>query len=127
MKPNDDYGGKGIVLGWTVDQAAWDKAVRTAVETPYVVQRRVRLPFEAFPSFEDGKLVVLDRMLDTNPYVAFGKIHARLPNPDFVRGTRERHRRRRIDRADVPDRTALKKESGIRGQESRDMRCFASF
>ena len=20
LKPNDDYGGKGIVLGWTVDQ-----------------------------------------------------------------------------------------------------------
>lgn len=73
LKPNDDYGGKGIVLGWTVDQPIWDVAVKTAVENPYVVQRRVRLPYEPFPSFENGKLVVLDRMLDTNPYVAFGQ------------------------------------------------------
>jgi hypothetical protein len=73
LKPNDDYGGKGIVLGWTVDQNEWDAAVQTALATPYVVQQRVRLPKEAFPSFEGGALHVLDRMLDTNPYVAFGE------------------------------------------------------
>jgi hypothetical protein len=73
LKPNDDYGGKGIVLGWTVGQAEWDAAVQTALANPYVVQQRVRLPKEAFPSFEGGALHVLDRMLDTNPYVAFGE------------------------------------------------------
>jgi hypothetical protein len=72
LKPNDDYGGKGIVLGWTVDQPAWEEAVRVALATPYVVQRKVRLPYEPYPSFENGRLHVLDRMLDTNPYVAFG-------------------------------------------------------
>jgi len=73
LKPNDDYGGKGIVLGWTVDQPAWDDAIRTALATPHVVQQKVRLPKEAFPSFEGGGLQVIDRMLDTNPYVAFGQ------------------------------------------------------
>ena len=72
LKPNDDYGGKGIVLGWTVDQPAWDAAIKTALESPYVVQQKVKLPKEAFPSFENGGLQVIDRMLDTNPYVAFG-------------------------------------------------------
>ena len=24
LKPNDDYGGKGIVLGWDVDDAEWE-------------------------------------------------------------------------------------------------------
>lgn len=71
LKPNDDYGGKGIILGWTVDQALWEASVKMALTTPYVVQKKVRLPFEPFPSFEDGSLHVLDRMLDTNPYVAF--------------------------------------------------------
>src|SRR5947207_6860150 len=69
LKPNDDYGGKGIVLGWTVDQAAWDAAIQTALGSPYVVQQKVKLPKEAFPSFENGGLHVIDRMLDTNPYV----------------------------------------------------------
>jgi hypothetical protein len=72
LKPNDDYGGKGIVLGWTVDQAHWESSVRTALASPHVVQKKVRLPFEAFPSFENGSLQILDRMLDTNPFVAFG-------------------------------------------------------
>ncbi len=72
LKPNDDYGGKGIVLGWTVDQREWDDAIRTALAQPYVVQQKVRLPREAFPSFEGQSLQVIDRMLDTNPYVAFG-------------------------------------------------------
>jgi uncharacterized circularly permuted ATP-grasp superfamily protein len=72
LKPNDDYGGKGIVLGWLVDAATWEAAVKTALQSPYVVQRRVRLPFEPFPSVENGSLHILDRMLDTNPYVAFG-------------------------------------------------------
>ncbi len=72
LKPNDDYGGKGIVLGWTVDQPTWEAAVKVALENPYVVQRKVRLPFEAFPSFEAGTLQIIDRMLDTNPFVAFG-------------------------------------------------------
>lgn len=72
LKPNDDYGGKGIVLGWLVDQRTWDDAVQTALTHPYVVQQKVKLPHEAFPSFENNSLHVLDRMLDTNPYVAFG-------------------------------------------------------
>src|SRR5581483_2778075 len=72
LKPNDDYGGKGIILGWTVDQNLWQAAVRAALETPHVVQRKVRLPYEPFPGFENGTLHVLDRMLDTNPYVALG-------------------------------------------------------
>lgn len=72
LKPNDDYGGKGIVLGWTVDQAAWEAAVRAALESPAVVQKRVRLAVEPFPSFSGGSLQIADRMLDTNPYVAFG-------------------------------------------------------
>lgn len=72
LKPNDDYGGRGIVLGWTVDQPLWEASVKLALESPHVVQRKVRLPFEPFPSFENGCLQILDRMLDTNPFVAFG-------------------------------------------------------
>lgn len=73
LKPNDDYGGKGIVLGWTVEQPTWQQAVQMAIDHPYVVQQRVNLPWEPYPSLIDGKLHVIDRMLDTNPYVAFGQ------------------------------------------------------
>src|SRR6185436_4121668 len=44
LKPNDEYGGKGIVLGWEVDAAAWERAVRTALAESFVVQERVPIP-----------------------------------------------------------------------------------
>ena len=72
LKPNDEYGGKGIVLGWTVDDAAWEKAVLAALQEPYVVQEKVNLPREVYPGYETGKLHLIERVLDTNPYVCFG-------------------------------------------------------
>jgi hypothetical protein len=69
IKPNDEYGGKGIVLGWTVDQAAWESAVSAALKESFVVQEKVGLPHEVFPSMHDGQLHFIDRMLDTNPFV----------------------------------------------------------
>jgi uncharacterized circularly permuted ATP-grasp superfamily protein len=72
LKPSDEYGGKGIVLGWTVDAAEWEAAVRVALDEPYIVQRRLRLPSEPYPSMVDGQLVVADRMLDTAPYAFYG-------------------------------------------------------
>jgi uncharacterized circularly permuted ATP-grasp superfamily protein len=73
LKPNDDYGGKGIVLGWTVDAASWANSVRHALADPYVVQDKIPLPYEDYPSVHDGKLHIIPRMMDTNPYMAFGK------------------------------------------------------
>jgi uncharacterized circularly permuted ATP-grasp superfamily protein len=72
LKPNDEYGGKGIVLGWEVDADAWRAALRTALATPYIVQRRIALEREGYPSLVDGRVVVADRMVDTAPYVAHG-------------------------------------------------------
>jgi glutathionylspermidine synthase len=72
LKPNDDYGGKGIVLGWEVDDAGWADAIRTALREPYIVQQRIELPTEIYPSFVGGKVVLADRMVDTAPYVAYG-------------------------------------------------------
>ena len=72
LKPNDEYGGKGIVLGWEVDDAAWHDAIATALREPYIVQQRIALPKEAYPSYIDGKVHFIDRMVDTAPYVAYG-------------------------------------------------------
>jgi hypothetical protein len=68
LKPNDDYGGAGIVLGWEVGAAEWDAAIATALAAPYVVQRRVSLPSEPFAAWHDGALVLDERIVDTAPY-----------------------------------------------------------
>jgi len=73
LKPSDDYGGAGIVLGWEVDDEAWEAAVQTALARGYIVQERIALPSEPYPSVVDGRLEIRDRMFDTAPFVAHGE------------------------------------------------------
>jgi len=72
LKSNDDYGGKGIVLGWEVEPAAWEQAVLGALAEPAVVQDRISLPREPYPSLAGGRVEFIDRMLDTDPFVFHG-------------------------------------------------------
>jgi len=69
LKPNDEYGGKGILLGWQVGDTAWDEGLRAALTEPYIVQERITLPTEPYPTLVDGRLHVSDRMFDTAPFV----------------------------------------------------------
>jgi uncharacterized circularly permuted ATP-grasp superfamily protein len=72
LKPNDEYGGKGVVLGWEVEPEAWTEAVRAALAEPYVVQERVALPEEPYPSLLDGGVQLIDRLIDTDPFIFYG-------------------------------------------------------
>jgi hypothetical protein len=68
LKPNDDYGGAGIVLGWEVDSPTWEIAVTRALTEPYIVQRRIALPREPFAAVVDGAFTVDSRIVDTAPF-----------------------------------------------------------
>jgi hypothetical protein len=72
LKVNDEYGGKGIVLGWLTEAGEWERAVRAALREPHVVQERVAIPIEPYPSLVEGRVQLIDRMLDTDPYVFYG-------------------------------------------------------
>jgi hypothetical protein len=72
LKPNDEYGGTGIVLGWEVDDEAWRNALRAALAEPFVVQERVTLPKEVYPSLVDGSVAFEERIIDTAPFVFYG-------------------------------------------------------
>jgi hypothetical protein len=73
LKPNDAYGGKGIVLGWQVDADVWEKAVTAALAEPFIVQQRINLPRETFPHWSEGRVCFIDPMLDTNPFICNGE------------------------------------------------------
>ena len=73
LKPNDDYGGKGITLGWTVDNATWEAAVKNALASPHIVQERVEIPSESYPSWVDGRVEFIDRQYDTAPFITNGE------------------------------------------------------
>jgi hypothetical protein len=69
LKPNDEYGGKGIVLGWETGQAAWESALKAALNEPTIVQQRICLPNEPYPSLVEGHVQIYNRLTDTNPYI----------------------------------------------------------
>ncbi|HYP27520.1 MAG TPA: hypothetical protein VE262_12450 [Blastocatellia bacterium] len=73
LKPNGEYGGKGVVLGWESDGAVWGAALREALSGSYIVQERVPLGREPFPSVVDGKLSFDERYFDLDPYVWRGE------------------------------------------------------
>lgn len=70
LKPNDEYGGKGVVLGWDVSAAQWQQAVDEALRHPAVVQLRVPLGCEDFPVvLADGSFAVQPRLVDFDPFI----------------------------------------------------------
>jgi uncharacterized circularly permuted ATP-grasp superfamily protein len=72
LKANDEYGGKGIVLGWLTQPEEWARAIKTALAEPFVVQERIAIPSEAYPSVRDGRVELRDRIMDTAPFVFYG-------------------------------------------------------
>jgi uncharacterized circularly permuted ATP-grasp superfamily protein len=72
LKPNDEYGGKGVVLGWTVEQHEWEQALEVAATQSYVVQEAVEVPREPFPVALDG-VHMLDLAIDLDPYLFDGR------------------------------------------------------
>jgi hypothetical protein len=59
LKPSRGYGGDGVLLGHTVDSAAWEHAIDTALADPdlWVVQRLAQIPVLEVPTLApDGVL-----------------------------------------------------------------------
>ncbi|MGQ0812957.1 MAG: hypothetical protein ACT4O1_00635 [Gemmatimonadota bacterium] len=73
LKPNDDYGGAGIVLGWLVDADQWRQALQHALAQPFIVQERIDLPTEKYPVLANGSLRIEDRIEDTAPFCFYGQ------------------------------------------------------
>ncbi|MEZ4666961.1 MAG: hypothetical protein R3E39_03405 [Anaerolineae bacterium] len=74
LKPNDEYGGKGVVIGWETSAEDWNTTLKQALDSSYVVQERVEVIYKDFPAFIDGKLNISSRFVDANPYVFDGHL-----------------------------------------------------
>ncbi|GAB4113579.1 MAG: hypothetical protein Fur005_09090 [Roseiflexaceae bacterium] len=69
LKPNDEYGGKGIVIGWETDADTWDAAIAEALESPFVLQERVTIAYEDYPALIDGQVQIGRRLVDSDPFM----------------------------------------------------------
>jgi len=76
LKPNDDYGGHGISIGWNTDEIRWDEALRSAlVNGDYLVQERVPTARETFPALcPDGSIEFAEQLVDLDPLLFNGKV-----------------------------------------------------
>ena len=76
LKPNDDYGGHGIYIGWESDEAAWEEAIEKSLSADYLVQERVTTSREVFPyvNAEAGEVQMIEQLLDLDPLLFFGRV-----------------------------------------------------
>jgi hypothetical protein len=70
LKPNDEYGGKGVSIGWTMTDEEWQQAIRDSLTGSSVVQWAVHLDHEQYPYFDPERGVTFtDLTADLDPFV----------------------------------------------------------
>jgi A circularly permuted ATPgrasp len=77
IKPNDEYGGTGVTLGWETSEADWDVAIARAIaerERGWVAQRRIAVRRELFPVCDESGVSQRDMLVDFAPYIFRGRL-----------------------------------------------------
>ena len=77
LKPNDDYGGHGVFIGWESTPEEWRQEISLALERPYVVQERVPLKKVPIPTFSD-RLGMEELFIDFNPFLFNNEVEGAL-------------------------------------------------
>ncbi|HEV2913829.1 MAG TPA: hypothetical protein VGX92_11175 [Pyrinomonadaceae bacterium] len=86
LKPNDDYGGHGIYIGWNTDEISWTEAMHSALANgDYLVQERVPTAREVFPALqENGSVSFAEQLVDLDPLLFFGKVGSAFTRLSFT-------------------------------------------
>ena len=77
LKPNDDYGGHGIFIGWNSSETEWDEAIAHALSNgDYLVQERVKTAKEKFPMLfgYEGDVQMVEQLVDLDPLLFNGVV-----------------------------------------------------
>jgi hypothetical protein len=76
MKPNDQYGGSGVFIGWEMNEQEWDQAIEKALASDYLTQERVSTGREIFPwvNEREGRIEMREQLLDVDPLLFFGRV-----------------------------------------------------
>lgn len=70
IKPNDEYGGKGVTLGFAASQAEWEEAIARSFEKAHVVQEVVDIHREPFLVQSNGSWEMIPTIIDLDPYLS---------------------------------------------------------
>jgi hypothetical protein len=74
LKPNDEYGGKGIYFGWETSASEWDAAIELALASRYIVQERVAVEKTDIPVVIDSEARIESLTVDFDPFLFKGHV-----------------------------------------------------
>ena len=77
LKPNDEYGGTGVTLGWEADARTWDDTIARALresDRGWIAQERIDIRREPFPVCEGDGVVERNMLVDFAPYIFRGRV-----------------------------------------------------
>jgi uncharacterized circularly permuted ATP-grasp superfamily protein len=78
LKPNDEYGGTGVTLGWETDEQTWDDTIGRALggrDGAWIAQEKIHVRREPFPRFTPGAgAQIADMLVDCAPYLFRGRL-----------------------------------------------------
>ena len=77
LKPNDDYGGSGIVLGWETSASDWETALEKALRESFVAQEKVLVEKIKIPTYSD-EIRIEELLIDFDPFLFRGKVEGGL-------------------------------------------------
>jgi hypothetical protein len=69
IKPNDQYGGAGVTLGFEATQDAWDAAIARGLDAGHVVQETVDIHRESFLMRTNDGWDEVPAIIDLDPYL----------------------------------------------------------
>lgn len=86
LKPNDDYGGHGITIGWNANPSEWNDALQAALKNgDYLVQERVPTARETFPALTpSGQIDFAEQLVDLDPLLFNGKVGSAFTRLSFT-------------------------------------------
>ncbi|MEQ1946342.1 MAG: hypothetical protein ABL995_04090 [Bryobacteraceae bacterium] len=74
LRPNDQGSDQSIFRGAELDEPGWEKALRQAMRTPYVVQEVAETSRAVFPLMQYGSLVMKEMNVSLHPLALQGKV-----------------------------------------------------
>lgn len=75
LRPNDESTDQHAFRGAETDAAGWEKALKQAMRTPYVVQEETAPTVFPFPVYQYGSVQIRDLRVDVHPHSFLGKVH----------------------------------------------------
>jgi len=76
LKPNDVGTDLHSFRGWEMDDASWERALKSAMRNPYVVQERITSPTATFPVYQFGQSSMKEMAITLSPHTFLGKVES---------------------------------------------------